>query len=181
MVREPKVRREVDPPAAHPERDLGAAGARMPGDGMHVGPAVEAEAPLVEVGAPVGLEQRLAVREHDRRTSRKCSNEGRLLGGDALEVAEELEVLGPDRSQHAHIGLRRRAETGELARRPRAELADARGGAGLELGEREGDAELVVVARAAGHGWQMRREQRTEDVLERGLPGRRAASGPGGR
>src|SRR5205823_2593839 len=103
MVRQAEVRREVDPPAADGERDLGAAGARAPRKQMHVRRAVEAEAPLVEVSAPVGLEEELAAGEYDGRAPRERRNEGRLLGRDSLDVAEELEVLGSDRGQDAHV------------------------------------------------------------------------------
>src|SRR5919108_107243 len=157
----------------------GGSGSPEPG---HVGLGLEAEAPLVEVATPVGLEQRLADGDDGRRRGRKGREQRRFLGGDVLDAAEELEVLGPDRSHDANVGPRGGAERGELARRAGAELAHAGGGLGLEQRERERDAELVVVARPPCHrtaGGRRRAASWTKSCPSAREPGRQTKSEPG--
>ena len=74
-------------------------------------------------------------------------------------------MLGADVRQHADLGLRDRAEVGELADLARAELAHAERVPGLEPEEREGHAEAVVVVGMGREGRHVGAAERGEDVL----------------
>jgi hypothetical protein len=101
-----------DAGAADREDRIGCLRARAPGERVDVCGRVESEAPLVEVAAPVRIEQ-LRIRGEDEWGARRQRGDQRgLLGGDRFDAAEELEVLGTDRGDHAELGLGDPAERG---------------------------------------------------------------------
>src|SRR5438105_600856 len=107
---------------------------------------------------------------HDRRPARRQRlEELGLRARDALQVAHELEVHGPDVRHDADLRPGDRGEVGDLTEAAYRELDDAHLGVGLEPAERERDAELVVEARLGRDRPRLRSAKRGEDVLRRGL------------
>ena len=95
-----------------------------------------------------------------------------LRPDDAVEVADLLQVHGADVRDHADVRARERAELGDLAEAAHRELEDAELGVGLDAADRQRDADLGVVAPLGGDRAPLRRADRGEDVLRRGLPHR---------
>ena len=90
---------------------------------------------------------------------------------DALDGPDELEVLGPDVRDHDHVRPRDRAERGDLAEPAHPHLRDEDLRVGLEPQHGERQADLVVEAPLRPHRSRVRRAERAEDVLRRGLAG----------
>ncbi len=126
-----------------------------------------------DVGATeVRLEQRL-VRGDDRDTSlRQRVDQLGLRAGDVLHRLDELEVHGPDVGDHPDIGSREPGEPGDLPEAAHPHLGDQELGLRLQPGQRQRDADLVVVVALVRDRPAMGRAECEEDVLRRGLAGR---------
>ena len=143
--------------------------------------AVRAEADQLKIVAQIGVERRLAGRDHGRRTRREGREQLGLGGGDRLDRPEQLEVGRPDVDDHPDLRLTDRREQGDLAGAAHRQLEHERLGPGGGPEDRQRQPDLGVVVARAGHRFQHRSENPGEDVLGRrlaGRPGDRDDAGP---
>ena len=96
----------------------------------------------------------------------------RVRLGDALDAAEELEVLGADVRDHDDMRAGDRAERRHLAEPAHPHLRDEHPRVGLEAADGQRQPDLVVEAALGPDRRRVRRAQRAEDVLRRRLAGR---------
>ncbi len=120
----------------------------------------------------VRLEQRLVSGDDGGTAGRQRLDQLGLRAGDVLDGPDELQVHGRDVRDQAEVGPRERGKPGDLAEAAHPHLDDADLGLRLDPGERERDAELVVVVPLGSDRVAVRRAESGEDVLRRGLPGR---------
>ena len=92
--------------------------------------------------------------------------------GDRLDGAEQLEVHRPDADDHADVGLGDRGQLGDLAGAAHRHLEHQHLGARRRAEDLQRQADLGVEVRARGDRAAVRREQREQQVLGRGLAGR---------
>ena len=136
----------------------------LPGQATHVAGGL-AERGRAQVSAPVGREQRL-VDGHDGLAAGGQRRQQRgLLARDALEIAQELQMLGRDVRDHADVGLGDGGEIGQLADLARAQLADAQRVPRLEPEQRQRQAKAVVVVAMGCECRHVRGAERGEHVL----------------
>ena len=162
-----EVELQPDPLAARVDRDVAFRRLRDERD-----VAAGAEHDGREVVAAVWIEQRLVRRDHGGAVRGQVGDQLRLGGRDRLDRAEQLEVRRADVDDHADVGLGDVRQLGDLAGAAHAHLQHERLGA-LRCGEQlQRQPDLRVEVAAADERPAMRRQQRGEDVLRRGLAGR---------
>ena len=135
------------------------------------------EAPDVDVAAPeIRLELSAERRHHRGAPCRKRRDRFCVRLSDALDRAEELEMLGTDVRNDDDVRARDLAERGDLAETAHPHLRHEHPGLRLEPADGERQADLVVEAALGEDRRNMRRTERSQDVLRRRLP-RRADNG----
>ena len=143
---------------------------RLEGEQLDVA-AVPVRDDLDVLAPEVGVEQPLAGRDAGDASARELGDDLGFRLGDPLDGSEELEVRRADLRDHGDLGPGDAAQLAHLAQPPRSHLRDDDLGVGLDPGERQRQADLVVVALLGRDRAAVRPAESGQDVLRRRLAG----------
>ncbi len=168
MERRERVRREV--PLRERELELH----EVPVDRKAGRPVVLLDLLRVEaadrhvVACQIGLER--PSRRHDRHAARgKCRDRLGVRLRDALDGAQQLEVLGADVRDDGDVGPGDRGQVGDVARLARAHLVDGETCVFGRVQHRQRQADLVVAVARVGVGLAGARQDAEQQGFHRGL------------